>query len=110
MKKFILFIFLLIYSMAGHGTVWTVLSPNTSKMFNPDSLTILLGDTVRFFLGSLHDAVEVPKGNWDTVSFTSGVVKLPGGFDLPLGGGFAYPPQLGTGIHYYVCTPHVSSG
>ena len=76
---------------------------NSGFTFSPSSLTINIGDTVKFVLESIHSAREVDEATWNANGTTSN-----GGFDLPDGGGIVILNQTGT--HYYVCTHHVSIG
>ncbi|HMD13089.1 MAG TPA: hypothetical protein VKI62_00545, partial [Bacteroidota bacterium] len=50
--------------------------------FTPDTITINLGDTVIFSLGSIHSAREVTQATWNANGNTSN-----GGFNTPFGGG-----------------------
>lgn len=103
MKKLILSIFLLA-GLSGFSKTWII--KNTGTTYTPSTLTIEIGDTVKFTIGSMHDVVEVSKDIWDVNEAS----PLAGGFQLPMGGGILLPAKLATGIHYYVCTPHVSLG
>jgi plastocyanin len=104
MKKFTLIVFLSLYSIAGFCVKWNI--TNNNNEYTPDSITINLGDTVRFFIGSIHYSVEVSQSNYNTATDSASVVPLPGGFSTPYGGGYVYPAQLGVGVHYYFCPPH----
>jgi|GEM_PF-2972667 len=76
---------------------------NSGFSFLPDSINIFSGDTVHFVLEAIHTAREVSEATWlinDTIA--------NGGFDLPSGGGTVVLTQ--SGIHYYVCVSHASSG
>lgn len=72
--------------------------------FTPDSITIMLGDTVDFQINQSHDAVEVSQSTWNA----NGTTPLQGGFNVPFGGGQAIITT--PGVHYYVCVPHVVGG
>ncbi|MEP7169071.1 MAG: T9SS type A sorting domain-containing protein [Bacteroidota bacterium] len=104
MKKIILIAFLFLYSISGFCVKWTI--TNNMNVYTPDSITIHLGDTVRFFIGNIHYSVEVSQSNYNTATDSASVVALPGGFSTPYSGGFVYPAQLGVGVHYYFCPPH----
>jgi len=93
----------MVISIAGFSKTWTVTSSGFT--FSPATITINLGDTVNFSIGSSHNSVEVSKATWDA----NGTSPLPG-FTLPFGGGKLLPAQLTIGTHYYVCTPHASLG
>lgn len=103
MKKLILSLFLLT-GLSVFSKTWTI--SNTGTTFTPATLTIELGDTVKFAIGSMHDAVEVSKEIWDVNEAS----PLMGGFQTPKGGGVVLPAKLTEGTHYYVCVPHVSLG
>jgi plastocyanin len=77
---------------------------NSGFEFSPDDITINAGDTVIFQLASAHNAVEVSESTWAL----NGNTPLAGGFSLPFGGGQL--TGLTTGVHFYVCQPHASSG
>jgi plastocyanin len=89
---------------SGRGLAVTHTVTNSGFTFSPSSITINLGDTVRFQLESIHNVVEVSQSTWNA----GGTTPLAGGFSVPYGGGIAVPTTIGT--HYYVCEPHVSSG
>lgn len=103
-KKILLSILLLSSSLIGFCTTWTI--SNSGFSFNPATITINLGDSVNFGITASHDAREVSMATWNV----NGSTALPGGFQTPFGGGLVLPAQLGLGTHYYVCTPHASSG
>ncbi len=71
--------------------------------FVPDNITINLGDTLNFSLGSTHNAREVSLVTWNSNGTTSN-----GGFEVPLGGGIVVLTEVRT--YYYVCVPHASFG
>lgn len=76
---------------------------NSGFSFSPSTLTINLGDTVKFILGSTHNAREVDLATWN-----AGGTASNGGFETPFSGGTVLITQVGT--HYYVCVPHASIG
>lgn len=104
MKKIVFFFLLSSLSIASYCTTWTI--NNSGDTFVPPTLTIALGDSVSFVLESIHKPVEVSQATWNA----NGNTPLPGGFDLPFGGGLVTPAQLGAGIHYYVCAVHATLG
>jgi plastocyanin len=104
MKKFILSLFLLLTGLTGFSKTWII--TNSGTTFTPATLTIETGDSVKFTIGSMHNVVEVSKDIWDVGEAS----PLVGGFQLPNGGGTILPTQLSTGMHCYVCVPHVSLG
>jgi len=102
MKGTIIFLLALLATTGiGFSTTHTI--TNSGFSFSPSSITINIGDTVKFVLESIHNAREVNQATWNANGTTSN-----GGFDLPLGGGTVVPTQAG--IHYYVCIFHVSLG
>ncbi|HNW69304.1 MAG TPA: T9SS type A sorting domain-containing protein [Bacteroidales bacterium] len=103
MKTLIISLALSILCITSYATVWTI--TNSGFTFSPATITITLGDSVNFNLGSIHDAVEVDQATWNA----NGATPLPGGFATPLGGGMVLPDKLTVGTHYYVCSVHVGS-
>ena len=81
----------------------TVTITNSGTTFTPASVTIQVGDTVKFQIGSSHNAIEVSQATYDA----NGSTPLPG-FSVEFGGGIV--AGLTAGTHYYVCTPHASLG
>jgi plastocyanin len=79
----------------------TVTITNSGTTFTPSTVTIQLGDTVKFQLASMHNATEVSQATWEA----NGNTPLPG-FATEFGGGTV--TGLTAGTHYYVCTPHAS--
>jgi plastocyanin len=104
MKKIILSILMISISMVGFGETWTISSVGNS--FNPSSITVSINDDISFVLGFDHNAVPVSEANWNS----NGSTALPGGFQIPFGGGSIQASQLGVGTHYYICTAHASFG
>lgn len=102
--KFLLSLLLFTASISGYSTTWTV--TNSGFTFSPDAITISLGDEVQFTLESMHDAIEVSQETW----LANGNTALAGGFQTQFGGGLVLPAALTAGTHYYVCSPHASSG
>ncbi len=76
---------------------------NSGFIFSPSTLSINLGDTVKFVLGTTHNSREVELATWNAGGITSN-----GGFETPFGGGTVLITQVGT--HYYVCVTHASFG
>jgi plastocyanin len=101
--KTLLSILLMVIAITGFSKTWTI--TNSGNKFSPAAITINLGDTVNFSIGSSHNSVEVSQSTWDA----GGNTPLPG-FSVPYGGGKVLPAQLGAGTHFYVCTPHASFG
>ena len=66
----------------------------------------LVFKSMNFTLAASHNVVEVSQSTWNANDNTA----LPGGFQTPFGGGLVLPAKLGTGTHYYVCSPHASLG
>jgi plastocyanin len=104
MKNILSIILLLLLSIAGFSTKWTI--TNSGDTFVPSTLTIASGDSVLFTVASIHQPIEVSQSTWNA----DGNTQLPGGFSLPFGGGLLLPSQLATGTHYYVCSVHASMG
>lgn len=71
--------------------------------YTPDSLVVMVGDTIEFDVGASHPTNEVTQGTWQS-NGTSG----NGGFNFPNGQGEFVAQAQGT--LYYVCQNHVSSG
>jgi plastocyanin len=103
MKNILLSFLLLVISTVGFCTKWTII--NSGRTFSPATITINFGDSVVFSISTSHNAVEVSQATWTA----NGTAALPG-FSLPFGGGLVTPDKLTAGTHYYVCTPHASSG
>lgn len=95
---------LLAISFTGLCTTWTITS--SGNTFSPSSITINVGDSVKFTITSTHNSVEVGQSVWDA----NGNTALSGGFSTPMGGGLVLPDKLTAGTHYFVCTPHASIG
>lgn len=104
MKRFTFISVLLIYSLTKLSAKNEI--TNVGFTFNPATLTIEAGDNVTFVLEAMHNVVEVSQATWNS----NGNAALPGGFSLGFGGGELLPAQLTVGTHYYVCSPHASSG
>jgi len=104
MKKTLLFLLLITFSIAGFSETWII--TNEGLTFSPDSIAIEVGDDVTFDIGSIHDAVEVSQETWEA----NGNTPLDGGFSVGFGGGTVSADQLPAGTHYYVCEPHASLG
>jgi len=73
--------------------------------FSSDELIISSGDTIRFILGSSHNAVEVDEDTWNS----NGQTALEDGFNVNFGSTeeitFDEPRT-----YYYVCQPHAGMG
>lgn len=105
MKTKILLAFsLIILSISGSSRTWII--TNSGFDFSPSSITISSGDSVRFQLDEMHNAVEVSEVTWTA----NGDTPLSGGFSVAFGGGLVLPDKLLTGTHYFVCAPHASQG
>jgi plastocyanin len=72
--------------------------------YSPAELTIAPGDTVKFVGTVSHPIQEVSEETWTN----SGITPLAGGFAFAGGSGTVVFPNAG--VHYYVCTAHVSLG
>jgi plastocyanin len=102
MKKF-WFVFILTIFVSYRSVSVTHTITNSAFSFSPSTLTINLGDTVKFVLAIIHNALEVDLATWNANGITSN-----GGFDTPFGGGTVLLTQTGT--HYYVCVNHAFLG
>ena len=100
--KYIILIAAIIYSGVAFGK--KVIIINSGFVFSPDSVSINLGDTIIFQLGSIHNAVEVSQATWNA----NGTTLLSGGFSTPFAGGEI--KNLAIGEHFYVCTNHAFMG
>lgn len=73
--------------------------------FDPKSVSVVLGGSVRFELGEGHNAVEVTRDAYER----RGKARKPGGFAVGMGETktiqFSRP-----GPHYFVCEPYASAG
>jgi plastocyanin len=101
MKKQVLFIIASLSVSVASATTVTI--GNSGFTFTPDSVSIHVGDTIRFQVGSTHKPIEVSQSTWNANS-ASPIT----GFSLPNGGGIV--AGLTAGIHYYVCQPHAGMG
>lgn len=102
-KTPITLIFLFLTSHA-FGTVFTI--NNSGLNFIPANITVMDVDTVRFVISNSHDAREVSLASFQSNSNQ----PMTGGFQTAFGGGYVYPDKLTPGMHYYVCTPHATTG
>jgi plastocyanin len=102
----VLFFFTSVVNGIGCGTSWIITDGNSSLVFTPATLTITVGDTVKFELGSIHGAVEVSQAVWNANNNN----PLNGGFSVPYGGGTVLPTSLLVGTYYYVCPAHYAMG
>jgi plastocyanin len=103
MKRITLVLFFAAMAITGFSKTWVVTSPGFT--FSPATITIALGDSVRFQIDGIHSVVEVSVATWNNNNNT----PLPG-FSTPFGGGLILPDQLTEGTHFYVCMPHAGSG
>ncbi|MAT39452.1 MAG: hypothetical protein CL946_07590 [Ectothiorhodospiraceae bacterium] len=93
---------LLVGAQSGFAT--THIITNSGFTFSPDDITINVGDTVTWNIGGAHNVVEVSQATWNS----NGNTPLSGGFSHGFGGGTTVFSTAGT--HWYVCSPHASSG
>ncbi|MEM7138011.1 MAG: plastocyanin/azurin family copper-binding protein [Myxococcota bacterium] len=89
---------------SGGGNVVDVTTADGILEFMPADVTVSVGDTVRFELTPTHNALEVSEETYDA----RGITPLDGGFEVDFGqtGEITFDSP---GVHYYVCTPHVSA-
>jgi len=103
-KSLWLSILLFLFATPAFSTTHTI--TNSGSTFSPATITINLGDTVKFVLSSFHNAIEVSESTWNA----NGSTALANGFQTAFGGGTVLPDKLGLGTHWYVCTNHVGGG
>ncbi len=104
MKKFAFLLFFLSTGLTGFSKI--VVITNWGAHFSPADTTVNMGDTIKFDLMNTHNVLEVDQQAYDDEQN----IPLSGGFSLPKGGGMLYTTQLAAGIHYYICTPHITIG
>lgn len=104
MKHRYMLLFALLLLPAAFASATTHTITNSGLSFTPSTLTINVGDTVTWNIGGSHNVVEVSQSTWNS----NGNTPLTGGFSTPFGGGTVV--FTSTGTHYYVCSPHASSG
>jgi plastocyanin len=104
MKHISLSIAFCLLAIPAFCTIHFVTTPGFT--FSPMTLTIQEGDTVMFNIDGIHNVQEVSEMTWNNNQSTA----LPGGFNLPFGGGMLLPEDLESGTHYYVCQPHANQG
>jgi plastocyanin len=102
MKAIMFFLVMLLAVCSLHAqTTHTV--QQSGFAYNPATLAIVAGESVKFEGSSSHPILEVSETTWNN----NGITALEGGFSLPSGSGTVNFPEAGT--HYYVCTAHVAS-
>src|SRR5690606_33637838 len=70
----------------------------------PDTLTVNMGDTVKFDVSSMHPTTEVDLSTY----LANGNTPLSGGFSFPTGQGFFVASTAGQML--YICDNHISQG
>ena len=71
--------------------------------FDPEDLTIAMGDCVTFVMSETHNAIEVSQDTYDNRQGTA----LDGGFQVQFGETMTIQfDEVGT--HDYVCQPHIA--
>jgi len=105
MKKFYILVIISCIGFTGliKATTYHITNATAGFTFSPDSINIVIGDTVVWTLASMHNVVEVNKDVWEAKGNTSN-----GGFSLGFGGGTLVFKTAG--VFYYVCFPHASLG
>jgi plastocyanin len=83
----------------------TVVGANGGFSFSPDDVTIRVGGTVTFEVGSSHTATEVEEADWEA---ETGIPK-DGGFRVDFGGTETITFDT-PGTYWYCCEPHAGSG
>ena len=84
--------------------LYEVTTAEGEMKYTPENLTIKVGDTVRFSMTAAHNAIEVSKETYDA----RGRTPVAGGFLVY----FSETKEVtfeDVGMHYYVCTPHVTA-
>lgn len=76
---------------------------NSGNNFVPNNINVAVGDTVIFGITSMHNARQVSLATYTA----NDTIALPGGFEIPYGGGMWVASSIGT--VYYVCVPHAQS-
>lgn len=94
-----------------------IAGPDGRFVFEPEELTVSVGETVRWgFASSGHnvsgrpahsDVVELPDGASPFASY--GADAAPLGSHVEQGGTYEHAFEV-TGVYVYVCVPHVSQG
>lgn len=103
MKWIPLTIILLVSTFLARSQDSYLIESNSFK-YDPAELNVLVGDTVRFNVSSMHPTVEVEEATYNS----NGTTPLAGGFNFPSGSGTLVFDTPGT--HYFVCQNHVTSG
>lgn len=102
MKKFILTFTFCLFLLSIHAQTRHVIS-SSGLEYTPDSLVVMVGDTIEFDVGASHPTTQVSQSTWQSNGTNSN-----GGFDFSNGQGEFVVQNQGT--LYYVCVNHVSSG
>lgn len=104
MKKSLplLFIFAISITTLKAQTAHTITASGVE--YTPDTLTINLGDTVKFDVGSSHPTTEVDLTTYNA----NGNTPITGGFSFPSGQGSFVPASAGQ--LFYICDSHISQG
>lgn len=102
MKKYILTFTFCLFLLSIHAQTRHVIS-SSGLEYTPDSLVVMVGDTIEFDVGASHPTTQVSQSTWQS-NGTNG----NGGFDFSNGQGEFVVQNQGT--LYYVCVNHVSSG
>ena len=80
------------------------ISTTGEMTFEPDLVSIEMGESVTFVVGDGHTATQVSEETW----LANGDEPMTGGFDLGEGT-HVYTPTT-EGIIYFVCQPHADEG
>jgi plastocyanin len=108
MKK--LYILLIIALVCSYVTISakTYSIVNSGYKFSPDTLTVKVGDTVVFTLGSIHGVTQVSKSVYNA----GGNTLISGGYKMAVGaltGKYVFT-SADPDTFYYVCPPHAAGG
>ncbi len=101
MKKYLLLTSCFVFTFS-FATKKTIIA-TVNNTFDPSVVTISVGDTIVFYIGSNHTATEVTQSTWNANGTTAS-----GSFNLGVGNN-QLVTGLTTGTHYFVCQVHVAS-
>lgn len=102
MKKSILTFTFCIFLISAYAQTRHIIS-SSGLEYSPDSLVVMVGDTVEFDVSASHPTTQVSQSTWQNNGTNNN-----GGFDFSNGQGEFVVQNQGT--LYYVCVNHVSSG
>lgn len=103
-------------SSDGQANADVVVGPSGRLVFDPDALTVAVGDTVTWVFDSSGHNVSARPADNDRVELPEGAAPFAsygpeeGPFTLASKGDVFEHTLEVAGMHQYVCIPHVSSG